>query len=89
MTTLPVNVEPTRCGAMCVCQDPDVDRLRTLIAAGVDQGAVSRMIWSPNDPPGAPAPALQILDPGKYARRLVRHALATALPWLRLPTEVS
>lgn len=69
----------------CDCADAEVDRLRDLIAAGVDQRAASRLIWSP--PPGhaAPAPALLLLDPGKYARRFVRHALATRLVWLRLP----
>lgn len=84
MTTLQ---HPTRPG--CVCQDPEVDRLRDLIAAGMDQVTASRLIWSPPDaPPPAPAPALLQLEPGTYGRRFVRHALATAFPWLRLPAPI-
>lgn len=29
----------------CTCADPDVDRLRALVAAGHDQIEASRLIW--------------------------------------------
>lgn len=71
----------------CVCSgDPDLDTLRDLVAAGHDQWAASRALWSPGSPVGN-AVAVEIA--GRQARRLVRDALARAFPGLRLPREVS
>lgn len=71
------------CGA-----DKDVERLRDLMAGGMSQWEASVLIWSPRTPP---AGSLAVRDPGRWARRYVRAALATSIPWLRLPTptEVS
>ncbi|NUO57265.1 MAG: hypothetical protein HOV78_11405 [Hamadaea sp.] len=76
----------------CVCNDPQVEHLRELVARGMDQWEASRLLWSPRDaPPPPPAPAMVLLDAGRWGRATVRHHLATRLPWLRLPTpsEVS
>ena len=54
MTTTPVNPEPPRRGDQCICQDPAVDRLRDLIADGVDQVTASHLIWPPTTRTGVP-----------------------------------
>lgn len=34
----------------CNCNDAELDRLRQLVAAGVDQRTASLMVWAPDDP---------------------------------------
>lgn len=46
MTAPTVNA-PT-VNAPCVCTDPEADRLRELIAAGMDQREASRLLWGPD-----------------------------------------
>lgn len=89
-TTLPAAPEgPLPKLWSCGCEDKDLLRLRDLMAAGLGQWEASRLIWSPTTPP---AESLAVRAPGLWARRFVSAALATAIPWLRLPatpTEVS
>lgn len=63
----------------CICEDPDVDRLRALVAAGHDQFEVSRLIWGDVTPTSLP---LMLLA----TRLRVRAAFKHRFPWLRLPT---
>ncbi len=89
MSTLPVHPEPPRRGVACVCQDPEVDRLRDLIAQGVDQVTASQQIWPPDPLPAAgdPTAGLEVRVPARQAQRKTLRALAAALLWLPLPTE--
>jgi hypothetical protein len=76
-----VQTNPT--APTCICTDPDVDRLRALVAAGHDQFEASRLIWG--GPHAQVGRELALLQAGRDGRSVVRHALAAAFPWLRLP----
>lgn len=65
----------------CTCQDPQVERLRELIAAGYTQRDASLFLWDTPEP-GSP---LVLAHAGREARHHVRTAFAAAFPWLRLP----
>jgi hypothetical protein len=67
----------------CTCADPDVDRLRSLVAAGRDQVEASRLIWG--GPGAVVGRDLALVAAGREGRHVVRQALAAAFPWLRLP----
>lgn len=60
----------------CTCHDPEVDTLRAMIAAGWDQRAASKALWSPQADQAA-ATAAHLAS--------IRTAFTTAFPWLRLP----
>lgn len=63
----------------CICKDPAVDRLRTLVAAGHDQFEVSRLIWGDVRPTSLP---LLLID----TRERVRASFLTRFPRLKLPS---
>lgn len=69
----------TDCTTTCSCNDPQVDQLRALVAAGHDQAEASRLIWGGQQPTSLPL----LLDTD---RRRIRATFARAFPWLRLPT---
>lgn len=66
----------------CTCMDPDLDRLRDLVAAGHDQRQVCHLLWGDSARIGN---ALAVEVAGQEARQIVRTGLTTAFPWLRLP----
>ena len=69
-------------GHTCSCDDPDVERLRELIAAGYTQREASLFLWDTPDPCSTIA-----LDHARIQTvTFVRAAFARAFPWLRLPT---
>lgn len=70
----------------CTCADPDVDRLRSLVASGHDQVEASRLIWG--GPGAVVGRELALLAAGREGRRIVRDGLAAALPWLRFPRSI-
>lgn len=70
----------------CNClEDPDLDTLRDLVAAGMDQRTASRVLWA--------SPATLALEErlayaahqAEQTRASVRAAFVAAFPWLRLP----
>lgn len=75
-----VSVKTNPAVPTCVCEDPDVDRLRALVAAGHDQFEVSRLIWGDVTPTSLPLLLLA-------TRERVRASFLSRFPWLKLPTS--
>ena len=69
----------TDCTVTCVCDDPQVERLRALVAAGHDQFEASRLIWGDVRPTSLP---LLLID----TKERMRASFKAAFPWLHLPT---
>lgn len=57
--------------AQCVCNDPEVDRLRVLISQGHDQIEASRIIWG--TPPAGMPPAQHDLLRDEVQRVVVEN----------------
>lgn len=66
----------------CGCADPDLNELRRLITAGVDQRQASHLLWGDQSRIGND---LAVEHAGRRAVALVRAEMRAAFPWLRLP----